>query len=59
MIPNTKFQTEKPFNIETEIGKLNIAIPLLELAKHDAYRGQICRSLQISENKDLVNVMDD
>jgi len=52
-------QTEIPFNLETKIGKLKIAIPLSELAKHDVYRHQITRSLQISENKDAVNVLDD
>jgi len=35
---NTKTQLEKPFNLEAEIGKLKIAIPLSELAKHDVYR---------------------
>jgi len=58
-VQNTKIQTEKPFNLEIEIGKLKIAIPLLELAKHDVYRGQISRSLQISMRKDSVNVFDD
>ena len=45
--------------METEIGKLKIAIPLSELAKHEVYRQQINRSLQISENMDAVNVLDD
>jgi len=53
------FKLKKRFNLETEIGKLKIAIPLSELVKHDAYRGQICRSLQISEDKDSVNALDD
>jgi len=56
---NTKIQSEKPFNLETEIGKLKIAIPLSELAKHDVYRSPISRSLQISVNQDSVNVFDD
>lgn len=56
---NTKIQTEKPFNLETEIGKLKIAILLSELAKHDVYIDQISRSIQISENTDAVNVLDD
>jgi len=50
---------EKPFSLETEIGKLKIAIPLSELAKHDVYRQQIQKSLQLPENKDDVNVLDD
>ena len=56
---NTRLQVEKPFNVETEIGKLKIVIPLSELAKHEVYRKQINRSLQISENRDVVNVLDD
>ena len=52
-------QIGKPFNLETEIGKLKIAIPLSELAKHEVYRQQINRSLQISDNRDSVNVLDD
>lgn len=56
---NTRTQIEKPFNLDTEVGKLKIVVPLLELDKHDVYRGQISRSLQISMNEDLVNVFDD
>ena len=55
---NTRVQVEKLFNLETEIGKLKIAIPLSELAKHEVYREKINRSLQISENRDAVNVLD-
>ncbi|WP_218972368.1 hypothetical protein, partial [Salmonella enterica] len=50
---------EKPFNLETEIGKLKISIPLSELAMHDVYRQQIQRSLQIPQFMDDVNVLDD
>ena len=50
---------EKPFNLEAEIAKLKISIPLSKLAKHDVYRQQIQRSLQIPESKDDVNVLDD
>ena len=32
---------------------------MLELAKHDVYKSQISRSLQISVNKYSVNVFDD
>lgn len=45
---NAKIQIEKTFNLETEIGKLKIAIPLSELAEHDIYRERMSRSLQIS-----------
>lgn len=56
---NTKTQSEKPFDLEVEISKLKIAIPLSELAKHDIYKQQIKKSLQITQNKDDVNVLDD
>jgi len=38
---------------------LKISIPLSELAKHDIYKQQIKRSLQLTQNKDDVNVLDD
>ena len=56
---NTKIQSEKPFDLEAEIAKLKIAIPLSELAKHDVYKQKIKKSLQIPENRDDVNVLDD
>jgi len=56
---NTRTQTKKPFNLEKEVGKLKIVVPLSELAKHDVYRSQISRSLKISVNEDSVNVFDD
>lgn len=58
-IINTKTPMEKPFNLETEVAKLKISIPLSELSKHDVYRQQIQRSLQMPEVKDDVNVLDD
>lgn len=36
-VRNIKSQTEKPFNLETEAGKLKIVVPLSESAKHDTY----------------------
>ncbi len=56
---NAKNSLEKPFSLEEEIGKLKISIPLSELAKHDVYRQQIQRSLQLPEVRDDVNVLDD
>jgi len=40
-IINTKTPLEKPFNLEAEIAKLKISIPLSKLSKHDVYRQQI------------------
>ena len=34
-------KTQAPFNIQTEISKLKIPIPLTELVKHDLYKSQI------------------
>ncbi len=48
---NVKIQTKKPFNMEVEISKLKVSIPLSELARHEVFREKISRSLQISENK--------
>lgn len=45
--------------METEVGKLNIFVPLLELAKHEAHSTQINRSLNIIGTKYSVNVFDD
>ena len=56
---NTNIPLEKPFNLEAEIGKLKISIPFSELAKHEVYRQQIQKSLQMPEVKDSVNVLDD
>jgi len=56
---NAKTQSDKPFDLEAEIAKLKISIPLSELAKHDVYKQQIKRSLQMPENMDDVNVLDD
>jgi len=60
----TKAQIEKPFDLENEIGKLKITIPLAELAKNEIYRQQIQKSLQLThtkgkDNVDNVNVLDD
>jgi len=40
VVRNIKSQTKKPFNLETEVGKLRIVVLLSKLAKHDAYRSQ-------------------
>lgn len=37
VVLNPKVHVEKPFNLETEVGKLKLILPLFELAKHDAY----------------------
>lgn len=58
-VRDLKTKTGKSFNLETEVGKLKIVVPLSELAKHDAYQSQINRSLKITGTKDSVNVFVD
>lgn len=59
---NPKVQTDKtilPFNLGAEVAKLKISVPLTELAKHDVYRSQINKSLNIIENADFVSLFND
>jgi len=59
---NPKVQIDKvmlPFNLRVEVAKLKILVPLTELVKHDAYRSQISKSLNVIENEDSVNLFDD
>ena len=42
-------KTKVPFNIQTEISKLKIPIPLTELVKQDLYKDQITETLNINE----------
>ena len=58
-IRNARTQTERPFNLEAEVGKLKIFVPFPELAKHDVYGSQINKSLKILVNEDSINVFDD
>ena len=58
-VRNTRTQTKKPFNLEIEVGKLKIVVPLSKLARDDVYRSQINISLKISVNEDSVNIFDD
>ena len=52
-------KTQVPFNIQTEISKLKIPIPLIELVKNDLYKSQITETLNISEGEDFFNQNDD
>ena len=49
------------FNIESEIQKLKIPFPLIELMKNDAFKSSILNSLQpkIHIDTDFVNLQDD
>ena len=52
-------KTQTSFNIENELEKLKIHIPLIELMNKTAYRSQVIKALSIGENVDTVNVLDD
>ena len=52
-------KTKLPFNIKTEIAKLKISVPLIELVKKESYKAQITETLNIGEGKDVVNLNDD
>jgi len=47
------------FNIENELEKLKISIPLMKLMNKIAYRSQVMKSLSIGENIDTFKISDD
>jgi hypothetical protein len=50
------------FNLENEINKIKIPIPLVELAKNLIYRKQIAKMIKFSENEsqaDVINLEDE
>ena len=50
---------QSTFNLESEIAKIKIFVPLSELATQDVYKGQILKALNLGENSDTVNLSDD
>jgi hypothetical protein len=55
-------KTIESFNLENEINKIKIPIPLLELAKNLIYRKQIAKMINFSENEsqaDVINLEDE
>ena len=52
-------KSQSPFNLESEIERIKIHVPLSELATQDVYKGQILRALKLGENGDSVNLNDD
>jgi ribonuclease HI len=59
-IENDKAQGN--FNLENEISKIKIPIPLVELAKNPVYRKQIAKMINFSEDEsqaDAINLEDD
>ena len=47
------------FNLETEISKLKVSIPLTELVKNSHYKSDIAKTLKVDPLSDMVNVEDD
>lgn len=47
------------FNLENEISKLKVYIPLIELMKNNSYKGQVSKILNLDPLSDMVNVEDD
>lgn len=47
------------FNLENEIAKLNISIPLAELMKNNNYKSWVSKILSLDPSLDMVNVEDD
>ena len=52
-------KSQSTFNLESEIAKIKISVPLFELATQDVYIGQILKALNLGENSDTVNLSDD
>ena len=50
---------QSTFNLESEIAKIKIFVPLSELAAQDVYKGKILKALNLEENNDTVNLNDD
>lgn len=47
------------FNLETEISKLKVSIPLTELVKNSHYKSNIIKMLKVDPMSDMVNFEDD
>ena len=52
-------KTQPTFNIQSEIAKLKIPIPLTELVKNDLYKSTITKTLNMNDGEDSINLNDD
>ena len=52
-------KSQSTFNLESEIAKIKIFVPLSELATQDVYKGKILKALNLGENSDTINLSDD
>ena len=48
-----------PFNLEGEIAKIKISIPLAELVTQEVYKNQVLKALNLGRNTDTLNLTDD
>ena len=52
-------KSQPTFNIQLEIEKLKIPIPLIELVKHNFYKSTITETLNMNDGEDSLNLNDD
>ena len=57
--PIKEVEKAPSFNLENEISKLKVSVPLTELLKNSVYKSQVSKVLQIDPLSDMVNVEDD
>ena len=48
-----------PFNLEGEISKIKITIPLAELVTQEVYKNQVLKALNLGSDTDTLNLTDD
>jgi hypothetical protein len=52
-------KTQSPFNFESEMEKIKIYVPFIELIRNGEYRNQIIKILKMEESSNTLNVQDD
>ena len=58
-VPVKEVEKTSVFNLESEIAKLKVSIPLTELMKNSSYKGHVSKILNFDPISDMVNVEDD
>jgi len=58
-IPVKEVEKIPAFNLENDISKLKLSIPLTEIMKNNSYRGQVSKMLNFDLMFDMVDVEDD
>lgn len=57
--PIKEVEKDPSFNLENEISKLKVSVPLTESVNNSVYKSQVSKILQIYPLSDMVNVEDD